>query len=222
MTEKRTAADLDLGRMLHDLKAPVRTMRAFAEALGEDYGEKLDDEGREFIGFILSGADDLRAKIEGISAYCKLDDQPLHVTEVDLDPVVSQVIAEAPLAVIGSDAAVTAQADRARLRIALDAVIGNAVKFGSPDVEPNVTVSVRAVDSSVIISVKDNGIGVPEADRERAFEPFICLNPADEYTGAGMGLAIARRAMRQAGGDVRFADADGRGTVVEIVVGASA
>ncbi len=210
--------------MLHDLKAPVRAMRAFAEALGEDYADKLDSEGREYIGFILSGADDLRAKIEGISAYCKLDKQPLHVTRVDVSSVVADVVANTPVKLMkdATSPGLMVETDRIRLQNALNAVIENAVKFVSPGTQPDVSVLVRVVDGRVIISVNDNGIGVAEADWDRAFEPFVCLNPADDFAGAGMGLSIARLAMRQAGGDMRFADANGEGSVVEIVVGAPA
>jgi signal transduction histidine kinase len=224
MMDKRTAGDLDLGRMLHDLKAPVRSMRAFAEALGEDYAEKLDAEGREYLGFIISGADDLRAKIEGISAYCKLDDQPVQIAPVDAVSVVAEAIAIAPATLSEDleDQSSIVETDSARLRIALDAVIGNAVKFITPDSRPEVMVSVRVAGGSVVIAISDKGIGVAEKDWERAFEPFICLNPADEFSGAGMGLPIARRAMRQIGGDVRFVDAGGNGAAVEIVVGTAA
>ncbi len=101
------------------------------------------------------------------------------------------------------------------VRQVLDNLIGNATKYVAPGVRPRVQVRGREDADVTVLTVSDNGIGIPEDQRAQVFETFHRVHP-EGYRGTGLGLAIVRRAVERCGGTIEVRDNPGGGTVFEV------
>jgi light-regulated signal transduction histidine kinase (bacteriophytochrome) len=186
--------------------------------LGERHGDALDEEGRTFLGHVRDEAARMKAMIDDLLDYSRLqtraDDsstlelgQVLDVALKTLAPLIEETQArvdvEEPLpAVEGSPA----QFERLFRNL-----ISNALKFRGAD-PPVVTVSAERGDGEWVVSVRDNGIGIDTAKSGRIFEVFQRLHSQEEYTGTGMGLAICKRIVERHGGRLWVEPAPGGGS----------
>ncbi|HZM47468.1 MAG TPA: MASE4 domain-containing protein [Burkholderiales bacterium] len=195
----------------HDLRAPVRAVDGFARMLEEDYGERLDGEGRRLLSVVRESCQRMGQLIEDLLAYARLGRQPLRTRQVELAALVSQTMAELRA---GREArriefAVgrlgTVEADPMLLKQALANLLGNAIKF-TRDRDPAVVeVGCRAdarVKESSVYYVKDNGAGFDMRQYDRLFGVFQRLHRNEEYEGTGVGLAIVERVITRHGGRV--------------------
>ncbi|HWO69132.1 MAG TPA: ATP-binding protein, partial [Actinomycetota bacterium] len=203
----------------HDLRAPLRAMEGFARALEEDYADRLDEAGRDYVRRVVRAAQRMDVLIQDLLAYSRLAraDLPLQAVELDaaaaeaLDRVAADVAArgaEVDVAV-GMPAVV---AHPATLVQVLSNLLSNAVKFVAPGVVPRVRVRAERRGEAVRVEVLDNGIGIDPAHRERIFRVLERLHGADAYPGTGIGLAIVRRAVERMGGRVDVESQPGRGS----------
>ena len=195
----------------HDLRAPLRAMDGFARILDEDYGERLDAEGRRLIGVVRKSSQRMGHLIDDLLAFSRLGRQPLRTERVQVDTVVKEALEELRAELDGRpiDFAVgplgTAAADPALLRQALTNLLGNAIKYTRGRTPAVVEVgcrSAREPGSGPVYYVKDNGAGFDMRYAEKLFGVFERLHRADEYEGTGVGLAIVRRVIERHGGRV--------------------
>lgn len=204
----------------HDLRAPVRAVEGFASILREDYGVRLDAEGRRLLGVIADSAKRMTQMIEDLLAFARLGRQPIRTQQVQLEELVNQTIAELRM-LHGArriDIAVgrlgAADADPALLRHALTNLIGNAIKF-TRDRDPAVIeVGCREDGETAgepVYYVKDNGAGFDMRNSERLFGVFQRFHRADEFEGTGVGLAIVHKVITRHGGRLWADSAPGAG-----------
>ena len=184
-----------LAAVSHDLKTPITSLRLHAEFV----------EDAETRGKILAALDEMQRMTEDALAFIREDMQGEETRTVDLHALLDSTAAD--LADLGHDIAV---ADSARLlvacrpaalRRALRNLLENAAAYGG-----RATVRIERDGEEVRIVVEDEGPGIPEADLERVFEPFVRLEASRsrETGGSGLGLAIARGIVRGHGGDIRL------------------
>ncbi len=192
----------------HDMRAPLRAMQGYAQALLADYGPDLDADAKHYLDRIYRAANRLDMLVQDVLAYSRIakGDISLHAIDLErlLDEIVSttpelqppqaHIIMERPLArVLGHDAYLTQ---------CLTNLLGNAVKFVREGVTPEIRVSTERLDRKVRIWFEDNGIGVDPAHHERIFQIFGQVYPEKKYGGTGIGLAIVRKAAQRMNGDV--------------------
>ncbi|MEW6488281.1 MAG: ATP-binding protein [Thermodesulfobacteriota bacterium] len=201
----------------HDLRAPLRAMSGFAQALREDFGDRLGEEGRDYAGRVVEGARRMDALVEDLLQYSRLARADLSAAPVDLGGAVQAAVADA--APLGQRGFVTVEgpfpsilAHEAALRQVIANLVSNALKFVPPDREPRVRVRGEERDSRVRLWVEDNGIGIASEHRERIFRVFERLHRAEEYPGTGIGLAIVERAIVRMGGAVGVESEPGQGS----------
>jgi len=224
--EERTRRLSDANRELdafaytisHDLRAPLRAMHGYSDALMEDYGDRLPDDGRGFVRSIASAAMRMNALIEDMLAYARLSRDELAVVTVSLDAVVERARADA----VGTEAAIdtvavapplgTVRAHPAALQAAIANLLSNALKFTAPGRPPSVRIWSERHDGTVRLWVADEGIGIAPEHQERIFAPFERLHGAETYPGTGIGLAIVRRTAERMGGRAGVASEPGRGS----------
>ena len=208
----------------HDLKAPLRTMHAFAEALEEDYAASLDDAAREYIGYITKGATDMRALIDGMLVFARLGQNGIAPRDVGIEDVIFGVRAEmretleSAHADIQIGALPTLVTDPKILSALITQVLKNALVFRAEAQSPAITISAEHTDDAVRIKIADDGIGVPEDQWARVFDPFVRLNTDPAYAGAGLGLATAKKAAALLGGTIALQSVPGQGTEVAITL----
>jgi signal transduction histidine kinase/PAS domain-containing protein len=223
-TEALAEANLELRAfahtVAHDLRAPLRNIQAFADAVIEDEAPRLSGTGRRFLERIADGVGRLDRMTTDLLDYSKLSRGELRQGSVDLGRVVQLALQDLDNQVAAVRASVeVAQplpevlAHEALLVQVFDNLIGNALKFVAPGTVPHVRIRAREIDEWVEVEVTDNGIGIAPSERERVFGVFERLHGQEGYPGTGIGLAIVRRALERMGASARITDAPDGGTM---------
>ena len=206
---ERTNAELEAFSysVSHDLRAPLRAIEGFANALQEDYGQQFDATANDYLNEIKSASTRMSRLVQDLLEYGRLSRADLLTHPTHIAPLVAQaaeqVVAGAGPKVEGDrDACVVAH--EITLVQVLSNLLSNAYKFQSKGNQPKVTVRISPgeLPDSVRISVRDNGIGIAEQHRERIFKVFERLHGVEEYPGTGIGLAIVKRGVERMGGRV--------------------
>lgn len=206
----------------HDLRTPLTTIAGFVELLHADHAQDLDEQGLEILRILERNTNRMNAAIDALLQLALTAGPPEYVPPIDPQEVVHEVIEQ-----IGSeigDARVHVEAmpevavDRTHLSQVLQNLLVNSVRYRSPDRPLSITVSARSDGDSVEISVRDNGIGIPEEERERVFEPLRRGRHVQDVEGSGIGLATCRKIVRSYGGDIAALDREEPGTTVAFTV----
>jgi PAS domain S-box-containing protein len=202
----------------HDLRAPLRGMNGFAQLLLEDYGDRLDEEGKEHLRDILMSARAMGALIDALLSLSRVSRVELRPGRVDLAALVRDSAAR--LGAAEPDRVVDvvvpehlwAELDPPLARALVDNLVGNAWKFtgrvSSPRIEVGSTVAKGGVRAYY---VRDNGAGFDMAFADKLFTPFQRLHPAADFPGTGIGLATVQRVVHRHGGTIWAEGAVGAG-----------
>jgi signal transduction histidine kinase len=195
----------------HDLRAPLRAMDGYASMLNEDYGTKLDDDGRRLLGRVRANAKRMGQLIEDLLAFSRLGRQPLKTERIALNELVDGVLADlrpsyshAVYFTIGNLG--TVEADPSLLKQALTNLLSNAIKFTRRTDKAEIEIGCQDNGGAKIYFVKDNGAGFDMRYADKLFGVFQRLHSADDFEGTGVGLAIVQRVIARHGGRV-WADA---------------
>lgn len=193
----------------HDLRAPLRGMQGFAEALLEDYGDRLDSEGREYAQFIIVSAQRLETLIQDLLAYSRLSRADLPLRAIDLGAVVCEVLRQLEGDLIQANAQIVVPPSlpmvlghRSTLIQVISNLITNSIKFMAEGVRPKVEIAAEKRGDRVRLWVIDNGIGIEDKYYSRIFRVFERLHGVEAYPGTGIGLAIVRKGTERMGGSV--------------------
>lgn len=191
----------------HDLKEPLRNLRACAERLARAHGEELGLEAGALLESVLSGAQRNEQLVDDLLLYTRVLGGPVRLEPLSLEEPLQWALSNLRARIEQERARVThgplpsVHADRARMIQLFQNLISNALTYRGEE-PARVHVSARTGDREWVLSVQDAGIGVAPADRERIFEPFARLHPADRYPGTGLGLAICRGIVETHGGEM--------------------
>jgi PAS domain S-box-containing protein len=206
----------------HDLRAPLRAMSGFSEALLEEYGVVLDDTGRGYARRIQGAVGQMSTLIDDLQQLSRVQRAEMQLQPVDLATEVARIGRDLQrdepdrsvrFAVQGP---VEVRADRALIRTVLQNLLENAWKFTSRRDEALIEFGTRpAPDAAVCCYVRDNGVGFDPAYASKLFQPFQRLHPAGEFpgsgSGSGIGLASVRQIVARHGGRVWAEGAVGQG-----------
>ena len=203
----------------HDLSEPLRMVASYTELIARRYSKLLDDDGREFMGFIVSGAQRMRQLIDDLLTYSRSGrpdpqamaprslDGPLDAAVKNLEHVIGRTGARierpAPLPQVACD--------KTGMTQLFQNLIGNALKFKGTE-PPVVRISAQRQGQGWTISVADNGIGIAPAYFERIFVIFQRLHDRTSYEGTGIGLAICKKIVERHRGRLWVESEAGHGT----------
>src|SRR5215469_6123451 len=203
----------------HDLRAPLRAMDGFSQALLEEYGDKLDASGRQYAERVKAGARRMDLLIRDLLAYSKMTRSDIKVGPIELDRVVRNALDQVEGDARARSARVVVEDHMPRiighestLTQVLMNLIANGIKFVPAGRTPEVRVRTEGRDGIVRLWIMDNGIGIPQEYHERIFRVFERLHRTDEYPGTGIGLAIVRKGVERMGGRVGLESEPDRGT----------
>jgi len=192
----------------HDLRAPLRSMDGFSQALAEDYGDRLDDTARRLLDRIRGASQKMGALLEELFQWSRLGRAELHRVTVDLSAVARETAQQ--LQVSEPDRhvtfriadGITGSADLGLIRTVLDNLLGNAWKYTARQPQPVIEFGATAAPSGpATYFVADNGAGFDPAYADMLFQPFQRLHGA-EFAGTGLGLASVRRIVERHGGRI--------------------
>jgi signal transduction histidine kinase len=208
----------------HDLKAPLRGMEGFAQALEEDFAERLDDTGRDFLSRIRASAGRMSRLIDELLQYSRIEKRPGERGAVALAPLLDELLDELAGEIQARGIRVTVDlaageviGEREGLREAVANLLSNAVKFSPPK---DGTIAVRAYREGdrVVLAVADRGVGFDMQYHDRIFGIFERLHRQEEYPGTGVGLAIVRKVAERHGGRAWAESEVGRGSTFFLAI----
>ena len=202
----------------HDLQEPLRTVKIYSELLASRYGDRLDADAKKFIKYVRSGATRMETLLRGLLAYtqaARVEDPP-EVT--DARQALAAALANLSSAIAETGAIVkpgplpAVRVQVTHLQQVLQNLIGNAIKYRSPERTPVVQVSAEQHDGNWVFAVTDNGIGIDPEYKETIFGLFKRLHTAEEYSGTGIGLALCQRIVDRYHGRIWVESEPGRGS----------
>jgi len=200
----------------HDLQEPLRAISGFSALLSKQYGGRLDQTADEYIRYIVAAAARLHRMIVDLLDYSRLDanallqrcnlDRALDMALENLRTLTGELRAEiqrGPLPEV--------MGDPSQLMQLFQNLISNALKFHGPE-PPRVSISAVLQGGFWTLRVRDNGIGIPEAERERVFQLFRRLHDEEQYPGTGIGLAACKRIVERHRGSIWIEGVAGPGS----------
>ena len=200
----------------HDMRAPLRAMQGFSQALLEDYSPRLDSEGISHLQRISGAAERLDSLIQDILLYTSVGRGQLELCPVPLEALIREVLQtyhpdqEARVTVAPNFPRVLGH--QAFISQILSNLITNALKFVRPGEEPRLTLRWEENGDFVKVWVEDQGVGIAPQHLPRIFQVFGRVYSEAEYPGTGIGLSIVKRAVQKLGGEVGVESEPGVGS----------
>lgn len=202
----------------HDLKAPLRNITAYSRILLEKKALRLDADSTQMMQNILKSTGLMAQLIEGLLAYARLDRQPVNLRRLPLATMVTEALEKFELDLHSREIQVELQiaapdvfADYESLRQVLVNLIDNAIKFTRDASPAKIEIGAKAEGANLCLWVRDNGIGFNVAYQKKAFDLFERLHTEAEFPGAGVGLAMVKKAAQRMGGRAWAESALGQG-----------
>lgn len=201
----------------HDLQEPLRKVRSFIELLELDYGDRLVGEAKQYMSFIMDGAERMQNLIRNLLALSRVSASRKRPRPTDGSEVLRRVLDDLRLHIEESGASVTVGplptvlADRSQLERLFRNLIGNAIKFRG-DAPPRVHVTAKEEPGRWVFEVRDNGIGFDPEYAHAIFDMFRRLHGPEKYSGTGIGLAICRKIVELHGGEIGAESKPGKGS----------
>ena len=192
----------------HDLQEPLRMVSSYVQLLAKRYQDKLDEDATEFIEFAVDGAGRMQVLINDLLEYSRVGSQVKQFVPTDLSDTFDQAKTNLSASIgdagakIERDALPTVMADTVQMTQLFQNLLSNAIKFRESAKQPDIKVSVEDQETSWVISVNDNGIGIDPKHRERIFLIFQRLHQRREYPGTGIGLAVCKRIVERHDGKI--------------------
>ena len=200
----------------HDLRAPLRGMDGFSQALQEDYAGKLDDEGKRYLQRIRAAAQRMGQLIDDMLKLSRTTRREMKIGKVDLSEMAENITAELQESDPGRKVesiireGQVVRGDAQLLRVVMENLLGNAWKFTGKCPQARIEFGVQEEQGKPVFFVRDNGAGFDMAYADKLFMAFQRLHSMDAFSGTGVGLANVQRVIRRHGGRV-WGESDGEG-----------
>ncbi|MDB6015668.1 MAG: Protein-glutamate methylesterase [Pedosphaera sp.] len=202
----------------HDMRAPLRSMRAFAQMLLDEYAGALDAKAHDYLGRIARSSNRLDRLIQDVLDYTKILRGQVTNEPVDLDRLLRDILDtypdwQPPKAEIQIEGTLPRiLGNEAFLTQCISNLLSNAVKFVPRGTVAHINIWAEPNNNQIRLCIRDNGIGIAPDKHARVFRMFERIHPASEYEGTGIGLTIARKAMERMGGEIGFDSEPGKGS----------
>lgn len=192
----------------HDLRAPLRTIDGFSQALLEDYADKFDEKGKDYLGRVRAASHRMAQIIDDMLKLSRLTRSEMNYEKVDLSAIVTSIRDELRATqperrvefIIAQG--IIAEGDARLLRVALENLLRNAWKFTGKRSNARIEFGVAQIDGERSYFITDNGAGFDMAYSSKLFGAFQRLHGSTEFPGTGVGLAIVQRIIHRHGGKV--------------------
>ena len=211
----------------HDLRAPLRAIDGFSQALLVDYAEKLDEPGRDYLQRVRAATKRMTQLIDDLLSLSKITRTALKRERVDLTDLARKVLTELggrdPQRKIDTRVAdgLVVQADARLVTVMLENLLGNAWKFTSKQPAATIEVGKDTRNGETVYFIKDNGAGFAMEHATKLFAPFQRLHAASDFEGTGIGLATVNRVVARHGGHVWAEAKPGQGATFLFTLGAT-
>ena len=194
-------------------------MQGFAHVLLEDYGNKLDAQGKKYAKRIRESSEHMNTIIEDLLAYSHLSTAEIRLKQMSLDKIVKEVIEQLETRITEKDAKLNIEpsltvvrAHNMTLSKVILNILTNAIIFVTPGIKSKVKLWTEEHEGKIRLYIKDNGIGIAPEYHEKIFGVFERLHGIETYPGTGIGLAVARKGIERMDGTIGVESALGKGS----------
>jgi PAS domain S-box-containing protein len=217
---RRANQDLELFAFSasHDLQEPLRTIKIYCELLGREFGGQLHPDALRYMEYVRSGATGMENLLRDLLVYTRAGQFEEPAEPADANEALraslsalSSAMTEAR-ARVSSDHLPTVRVHATHLQELFQNLIGNAIKYRSPERIPEVHIGAERQNGLWVFTVSDNGIGIEPEYKEQIFGLFKRLHTSDEYSGTGIGLAICQRIVDRCHGRIWVESELGKGS----------
>jgi PAS domain S-box-containing protein len=192
----------------HDLRAPLRHINGFSQALVEDYTDQLDDVGRGYLQEVRSASQEMAQLIDDLLQLSRVTRSEMRREPINLSDLAQTVVAELRKrqpernVTVQIEKGLLTEADKRLVRIVLTNLLGNAWKFTAGKDDPQIAFGHESENGDIVYFVRDNGAGFDMAYVNRLFGAFQRLHTAAEFEGTGIGLATVQRIINRHAGRI--------------------
>src|SRR5665213_606514 len=207
----------------HDLQEPIRNVAVYSEVIAQRYEAVLDEDGKQFLGFLTEGGRRLATLIHDLLAYTRAGVMETNTSKTPSLPVLEQVLSSLTEAIRESNARITHDPlpdvfmAEAHLQQVFQNLVSNALKYRKEEA-PQIHVSAVQHGTMVCFAIRDNGIGIDPQYKEKIFGVFKRLHRDQKYSGTGIGLAICQRVVERYGGRIWVESSPGNGATFYFTV----
>ncbi len=222
MNENLQAANKELEAfshtVSHDLKSPLNGVIGFAELLKSMYGDVLDDEAKSYLSNMIKSAYNMAQLIEDLLNFSKSGRAIINPEVFDLSEMFHSVVNDLRELTYKSDyqvhieEGIMARADPGLIRIVLNNLVSNALKYSQKKEKPEIHFGTIEKDGEKVLYLRDNGVGFDMSKADDLFRPFMRLHTSREFQGTGVGLSTVQRIIEKHGGNIWFESTPGEGT----------
>ena len=207
----------------HDLKEPLRTINSFTTIIQNTVGKDFDEKSKGYFKYIISATERMKKMLEDLLDFSKIDKDEGMFTDFSIGDVLKEVVAYLDGKIVETQATIqidyfsfpVVHAFETHLFQLFQNLIANALKFKKEDVPPQISIQGKEEDQFYVISIKDNGIGMPAEAKDRIFKMFSRLHK-DTHEGTGIGLATCKKIVDQYHGRISVDSALGEGSTFHI------
>jgi len=203
----------------HDLRAPLRAITGFSKILVEEYYDKFDMEGKEYIDEIISNSNRMAALIDDLLELSRYGRKVLEMSRINMKELFKCIFEEEKKQAVNNNIVFKihecsdASGDYNLIKQVVINLLSNAVKYSSKNPEPAIEVGSRSTEKEITYYVKDNGVGFNMKYVHKLFGVFQRLHNLEDFKGTGVGLAIVQRIISKHNGRVWAEGESGKGAV---------
>jgi PAS domain S-box-containing protein len=207
----------------HDLQEPLLTLMSVSDSIQKEYKNKLDEKAATYIDFIRQSSLRMQELVKGLLNYARIGKSE-ELVEVNCQQLVQDVLQDMNAYIKASQAQITLhdlpiiEGYEVELKQLFAQLIGNAIKFSKPNVQPQIIVSAKKQINFWLFSIQDNGIGIEAKDQEKIFMIFKRLHNRNEYDGTGIGLSHCKKIVALHGGNISVHSTPGKGSTFNFTI----
>ncbi|TVR73673.1 MAG: PAS domain-containing protein [Sphaerobacteraceae bacterium] len=207
----------------HDLREPLRMIGSYAKLLNRRYRDHLDEDGAEFLDYVVDGAERMSTMIRDLLHVARFGSEAIDLQPVNLNDVLAEVQSDLALMIKDEKASIsvselpTVDGDRSQLRRVFQNLIENSLKYRGT-AAPTIQIDAERLLDIWKIEVRDNGPGIDGDDLNRIFVPFARGRRSEKVRGTGTGLAVARKIIHGHGGRIWAESEPGHGAVFYVTL----
>jgi PAS domain S-box-containing protein len=211
----------------HDLREPLRMISSYLSLLERRYGDRLDGDGLEFIGFARDGAKRMDHLVLDLLDLSRIERRGEPIVPTPIMPTVQLALSNLEIMIKDCGATITTDdviqsslvlGDSTQIMRLFQNLIGNSLKYRKPDTAPVIQIGGQRLDGCWQFSVGDNGIGIAPEYFERVFGIFQRLHTRDQYDGTGIGLAVCKKIVERHSGRIWVESIPGEGTTLHFTL----
>jgi len=201
----------------HDLKSPLAVIIGFTSAILDNPETTVSEEEKSYVQFIHESALEMTQLIKDLLSFSQSGRLDLQEEELNLSDIANDILGGILLRYpqctpkVKIDGDLKARADNKLMRVVLDNLLGNAVKYSSKVETPEITFGKKEYFGKDLFFIKDNGAGFNMAKADKLFQPFVRLHSGMEYSGTGVGLSTVKRIIEKHGGEIWAESEEGKG-----------